>query len=103
LKSVPSETDEIEIRLIKTLGNDGNVSANTITELEDTNYFQHLSDNNIVSITNESASSGGKDEETIDELKISAKNILNAQYRTVNKSDYRSIFKLKSNVQEAIV
>lgn len=103
LKSVPSETDEIEIRLIKTLGNDGNVSANTITELEDTNYFQFLSDDNIVSITNESASSGGKDEETIDELKISAKNILNAQYRTVNKTDYRSIFKLKSNVQEAIV
>jgi hypothetical protein len=103
-RSIPESNDEIEIKLIETLGADGNVGANTITEDgAPDDFVMNVSNPSNptavpVIINNNSAATGGSSPESTNQVKVSAKSLLHAQYRNVTKSDYKSYLESRADV-----
>lgn len=65
-------------------GKQGNVAANTITALQDALQ-------GVKSVTNRNAAFGGSDEETLDEAKLRAPQVLKNKGRAVTAEDFESI------------
>jgi len=113
-RSVPSDSDEIDIYLLKSLGANGNVAANTISN-PDEQFVKNITNTSVgpledgwigttsLSLTNSAASIGGALPEDIDEVRENATAIHNAQYRNVTSSDYKSHLEARSDVECAHV
>jgi len=107
LRNVPSMDDTITIRLLESLGPDGNVGANKIT-LPETEFLWNLStgeyvSNEFISITNNYASTGGSYPDTIQEIKDASIGMMHSQYRNVTKLDYISHLESRADVVAANV
>ena len=109
-RNVPISTDEIDIVMIQSLGAGGSIGANLGTWLPPTNFiyresdaqYLHVDDGyTTMTITNPSASTGGEDPETIDQIKESSKAQMHAQYRNVTKKDYSSYLETRDDVVQA--
>ena len=105
-RNVPEDTSEIQITLIKTDYEDGNVGQNSITGSPDNNIVYNLTknewiSNDYITITNKNASGGGVSAETMDSIKSNAKNFFYTQYRLSNKNDYKYFLEKRSDVSKA--
>ena len=101
-RNVPATDDEIELKVLDTLGADGDVGANTITVLPDEFLYDvtdaaYISNTQIIA-TNESATTGGADPETTTIVKENAKSQLHAQFRDVAAVDYISHLEQRADV-----
>lgn len=101
-RNVPAASDEITLKVLDTLGTDGNVGSNTITVLPDEFLFDISEntyvDNSQIIITNADSSTGGADFEDIDTIKENAKASLHSQYRNVTNVDYESHLEERSDI-----
>jgi len=109
-RSVPIDSDEIEINTLKSIGVNGNVAKDSITT-PDENFVKNTTnatvgpdsdgwlDNETLTITNALASLGGALPEDVDEVKENASAIHNAQYRNVTASDYKANLESRSDVE----
>ena len=109
-RSVPVLSDEISITMLKSLGINGNVAANSII-VPTTQFIKNVTDSTIgpnvdgwlststYSLTNSAASIGGADPEDIDELRENAIRIHSAQYRNVTATDYKAYLESRSDVE----
>jgi hypothetical protein len=107
MRSVPETNDTVVIKIIESLGLLGDVGANTIVSPED-ELLSYVTDGSYVSVndysvTNELASNGGSDPETIEEIKENAKGFFHAQYRNVTKTDYTHYLQSRTDVIKATV
>lgn len=104
-RSVPASDDSISLTVLKTLGEDGNVGANTIITLPDQFLYDVTAaewlDNTKISITNPNATTGATGAEDIETIKENAKSGLHAQFRTVTSSDYESYLEQRSDIDVA--
>jgi hypothetical protein len=109
-RTVPATTDRIEITLLESLGADGNVGAEwitqsandfiTVTTSAGVPYYLQTAD---YAITNESGAINGADPEEIPDIKENARNMANAQYRCVTKNDYIGYLLQHTSVSDANV
>lgn len=104
-RNVPENTDSIEIKVIETFGENGNVGSGTITTPQ-TNFLYNYTkgtwiDNTSLTLSNSAASIGGSSPETIDEIKDMAPRTANTQFRNVTKSDYITYLERRSDVDAA--
>jgi len=109
-RSVPTGSDEISITLLKSLGSNGNVAANSIVNPNE-QFLRNISNLSVgpnsdgwlssetYSLTNSAASIGGADPEDIDELRENATRIHSAQYRNVTSTDYKAYLESRSDVE----
>jgi len=100
-RSYPQENDIVTLDLIKTNGEDGIAGQNTITKVDEP--FVKSEDGSFISlenieITNNIASRGGSNPETVDEIKLNSKSNFNAQYRCVTKEDFQSYIEARNDV-----
>lgn len=98
-RNVPTKTSNINIRLIRTLGDLGAVGKNQITKvtenflvnadrsLPNDAYYIPLS---TISVTNPNSTLEAKAEENLLQIKQSVKSLLQMQYRTINHDDFSS-------------
>jgi len=118
-RNIPSIDDEIKVYLIKSLGSNGVISANTFDESNkpvidtiygevDVPFLRNISTDVVVpadrySLSNDNASVGGSDPETIDELKIGGQAYAHSQLRNVTKNDYIGNLESRGDVEVANV
>jgi len=107
-RDCPSSNSQIEIWLLNSLGADGNVAAGSINSSFDTEFLIDqfgniidLADLDSLTINNSSATTGGKNPQSIDDIKEWAKRTTHTQYRNVTKSDYKTYLELHNNVEKA--
>ena len=112
IRSVPDASDVITVRLLQSLGSNGIVGINEIDTAE-SNFIYNVTqptagpnndgwiwldgETNYITITHDT-SIGGKDPDTIDEIKEEVPNYRNAQFRNVTKSDYQSDLNYRSDI-----
>lgn len=86
---VPPEGDDISVTYRVTTGADGNVVANTVTEMR--GVAADAKGNRVpVSVTNEEAATGGADPESIDRIRSWAPKNFMTQERCVTGEDYET-------------
>lgn len=108
-RNVPAADDEITVKVLETLGSDGNVGAGTITgndNIPSTLIINYSPPNQgqpvpVVSITNTLAGGGGSAADTITEIKNNAKAQIHSQNRNVTKSDYISELETRADIIKA--
>jgi hypothetical protein len=98
-RNVPSSTSDINIRLIRTLGEtgavgknqiqkaDGNFLINADRSLPNDAYYIPLS---TITITNPNSTLEASAEQNLFQIKNSVKSLLQMQYRTINHDDFTS-------------
>jgi len=102
LRTVPEATDVITVSLLKSVGVGGNVGTGNIDTPEDefvynTRTLAYL-DNEYITITNPTTTSGEANPEVIDDIKESSMAITHSQYRNVTKNDYISHLESREDV-----
>jgi hypothetical protein len=101
-RNVPARDDELEIRVLRSLGFAGGVAANTITVLPSLFLYDLTTaswvDNRKINIWNDNATFGAADAETVDQVKQNARARLHAQFRNVTAVDYKSDLERRSDV-----
>lgn len=106
-RNMPTTIDTISILAIVSSGENGNMSANTVNTPPTTFIELMVKGGNLplscYTVTNETASIGGSEPETIDEIKNSAVGTLHSQYRTVTKDDYISFLESRADIIQANV
>jgi len=108
-RNVPANNDEIEVKVLESLGSGGNVGAGIITgnnNIPSTFVLNYSPPNqgqpvSIISITNTLVAGGGLIAETSTEIKENAKAQIHAQNRNVTKSDYITSLESRSDVIKA--
>lgn len=106
LKVPDSATDEIEVNMIQTIGENGNVGSNMISEIGSEEVVYNSTkdiwiSNSNISIQNRRASSGGSSPETVLDLKQNSKNFFHTQYRCITKKDYKNYLENMDDVLKA--
>lgn len=107
--TVPTDNQTINITVLQSDGEDGNVAANSDIALQTgetfiTNITQSSSiDNDLVSLINSQASAGGDNEESIDTIKRNAKGNFYTQDRNITADDYGSHLESRSDITTANV
>ena len=107
-KYIPEKADEIEITLIKTLGELGNLGANMISNVE-SDKILNISKNKIFSyndrltVTNKNTLVGGLNPQDIPDLIAAGKGNINSQERCVTRMDYINFLKARQDIQAANV
>jgi hypothetical protein len=101
-RSVPTNDDVIAIKVLNTLGEDGNVGINTIT-IPPTQFLYNVTaaswvNNADITITNPAEATGSANAEDVDIIKENAKAGLHAQFRNVTAADYISHLEQRSDV-----
>ena len=104
-RNVPAIDDVLVMKVLNTLGADGNVGANTIINLPDEFLYDvtrasYVSNTQII-ITNTNATIGGADAENIEIVKENARAVLHAQFRDVADVDYKSHLESRSDIAVA--
>ena len=101
-RNVPETDDVLVMKVLNTLGAEGNVGANTITTLPDNFLYdvaqQSYIPNTQIIITNADATTGGGDTETIEIVKDNARAGLHAQFRDVAGVDYETHLESRSDI-----
>lgn len=104
-RNVPSEDDEITLKVLRTLGINGGVGANEIVNLPDQFLYNVPNatwvDNNTISVTNAGATTGGADAEEAATIKQNARAVLHSQYRNVAAVDYQTNLEQRDDVIQA--
>ena len=104
-RTVPDGDDEIVITVIKTLGTDGEVAAQTITVPDDNMIYNTATagymDTSTITVSNSAATFGSASPEIVDDIKDNAKGALHSQFRTVTAYDYRTYLESRSDVLAA--
>jgi hypothetical protein len=112
-RNVPLPEDEINIRLLNSLGTDGSIGADVdeTWSIVDPNFIQITSlgppptttfiDNNNITIASSAASIGAASPETIDEIRFNSASALRAQFRNVTPNDYNSYLSSRSDIVRA--
>lgn len=109
-RSVPSTTDIIEVKLIETLGDEGAVGSDWITQatsdlitiLTSAGSEYNLDVDDFV-INNDANTTGADDPENIATIKENARGMAFTQYRCVTKQDYINYLLLHPNISDANV
>lgn len=109
-----SSTDKITIDLVISNGIDGNVGQNTIVNATDITLYNmsktdatypqnplEITVSNIYKVTNPSATSGGIDPESLDDIKLNSKSYIYSQARSVTKYDYQYWLTQRSDIVAA--
>jgi hypothetical protein len=101
-RTVPDGDDEIEVIVIKTLGIDGEVAANTIT-IPDANMIYNTAtaaylETADITVTNATATFGSASPEIVANIKDNAKGALHSQFRTVTAYDYATYLESRSDI-----
>jgi len=103
----PTDTDDIEIHVINTLGEDGSVGSNYIKEFKDSFITNIDTDTKIhkdyISINNEDGTKRASYPETLSEIKSQANATINSQLRNVNSRDFNSHLRNKRDIVQANV
>lgn len=113
-KNIPRNNDLIQLRLVKTLGSDGDIPAGcswTISDTENINgvevpFIRNLTDkvnltsNQFIS-TNILGSAGSGDIDTIDDMKFGGEYSINTQRRDVTRMDYTNHLLTNDNIIKA--
>ena len=111
-RNVPAVEDTIDIIVLDSLGEDGNIAAdaedNTWT-IVDTNFIEFhpdigssfFIDNSTVTISLSGTTTGGDGPETITEIKNNSQSALRAQFRNVTENDYNSHLSSRSDIIRA--
>jgi hypothetical protein len=106
-RNIPSETDTIDVILLKTKGPDGTIGKNTI-KVSNTFSIYNITKNieipptQITKFTNDNSSMYGSLPENIDEIKVSSKANIHSQYRNVTSKDYKYHLESRSDIVKAI-
>jgi hypothetical protein len=104
-RTVPDGDDEIGITVIKTLGTDGEVAAQTITVPDDNMIYNTATadyiDTSTITVSNSAATFGSASPEIVEDIKDNAKGALHSQFRTVTAYDYRTYLESRSDVLAA--
>jgi hypothetical protein len=109
-RNVPDDIDEIEIVVLRTLGEDGTAAVNTIT-VPETEFLYNTTTSTWIpydsgdnfTVTNATATRSSDDVESIEELRENAKGGLHSQYRNTTSIDYVSHLESRSDVVVANV
>lgn len=101
-RSVPDTDDTIALKVLKSLGVNGDVAAGEITQTS-SRFVYNVSrnlwySNDLVTITNLAESTGGADPETITQIQENARSGLHAQFRNVTAVDYKSHLETRDDV-----
>ena len=95
-RRVPGKTDQIEVTLIESNGNDGVIGKNVIDTPNLNNFVIfnitkniRIPSEQVIKFTNEESSILGSNPEDIEEIKVSSKSNIHSQYRNVTAKDYR--------------
>lgn len=106
-RGVPTENQEIEIKLLETLAEEGSVGIDKIILPDENFIYNNMKDryllNNEFSVTNLSETTSSAEKENILTIKSNAKSALHAQFRNVTSSDYISYLETRSDVDVANV
>lgn len=104
-RSVPENNDDLIIKVIKTMGSNGAVGSETITDPEDEFVYNQTEDvwidDDYITVTNSSASYGENDPDDVDDIKEMAPRILHSQFRNVTKTDYETYLENRSDIDAA--
>lgn len=111
LRNIPDLLDTIEIHLIRSIGDKGNVARNVLTLLDRVNskgIVKNLTKNFDISldaleITNERETSGGQNPQSMEDLSEAGKSTISSQERCVTKEDYISFLNARSDVISSYV
>lgn len=102
-RNVPADTDNIEVYALESLGEDGNLGANTVVEATSTMIYNltrsRYVETSKITIANPAAMTGGSAPDTTTEIKNFAQAGLNRQKRNVTADDYASNLEERSDVQ----
>jgi hypothetical protein len=104
--NVPKKSDDIEIKLIRTSGINGNVGKNLIDKIVDSQFIQNLTTgewlpNNIIQITNPRSGMGGASFENIESLKTNALAFSHSQFRCITSKDYKNFLERMPEIAKA--
>jgi len=106
-RSVPTENQEIEIKLLETLAEEGSVGIGKIISPDNNFIYNNMKDryllNSEFSVTNLSETTSSAEKENILTIKSNAKSALHTQFRNVTSSDYISYLEARSDVNVANV
>jgi hypothetical protein len=106
-RNVPTNDQEIVIKLLETLAEDGEVGIGKIITPDDNFIYNDTTEeyleSNEFSVTNLTETTSSSDEENITEIKSNAKSALHAQFRNVTSYDYISYLEARSDVDVANV
>lgn len=97
---IPQSAADIDLSYYTSLGSDGNVPANSITEIVDTIT---LPPTITIEVTNETNTNGGADVESIEELRANIPLSVRTVMRAVTDQDYIDIATLAPGVAKADV
>uniref|UniRef100_A0A6M3K791 Putative baseplate protein n=1 Tax=viral metagenome TaxID=1070528 RepID=A0A6M3K791_9ZZZZ len=104
-RNIPGDSDEISIIVLKSLGVNGSIGAETITTPETQFVYNDTTaawvDSSTLTVSNSAASIGSADPETVEDIKINAPLVLHTQYRNVTKKDYKTNLETRSDVAVA--
>jgi hypothetical protein len=101
-RNVPSTDDTITLKVLDTLGADGDVGASSIVTAP-TNFLWDVDgdayvDSTKITITQPNATTGGADAESVPVVRNNARSGLHAQYRNVADVDYETHLETRSDV-----
>lgn len=106
-RGLPTENQEIQIKLLETLAEDGSVGIGKIITPDDDFIYNNMKDRYLstseFSVTNLSETTSSAERENILTIKSNAKSALHAQFRNVTASDYISYLESRSDVNVANV
>jgi hypothetical protein len=104
--SIPQITDRIKLQVIRTLGDRGRVVSGTVNLPSESLVYSHTSsayiDNSNVSLTT-SASSGGYEAETIENIREQLPTHVASQDRCVTDNDYKTKLQARADIFKATV
>ena len=108
-RNVPELEDTIDITTLDSLGEDGNISADSDTDewsINDSQFIYNQTtaaylNNGSITLSLSAATVGGAAAETITEIKSNSQSALRAQFRNVTKNDYNSHLSSRSDVIRA--
>jgi hypothetical protein len=111
-RNVPAPTDTIDIIVLNSLGEDGNISADTANDtwtIVTDNFIEvfpsagisFFKDNSLITLSLSAATTGGDEPETVTEIKNNSQSALRAQFRNVTENDYNSHLSSRSDIVRA--
>lgn len=87
--AVPPAGEIITVEYLETLGSDGNIGRELVTDIVSPIYVS--GDRLDLSVTNPIASTGGTDRETLEHAKLQAPAELRSLWKAVTKDDYKAL------------
>jgi len=105
-RNVPTSSQNITIKLLESLGINGTVGADAITGIPN-NFIYNVTrseylTSSTITMSNSAATIGAASSETVSEVRDNALGGMNAQYRNVTGSDYKSSLNARSDVAAAL-